>query len=124
MNGQIREYLEKAYNINAMELTTEEIVALVKKNKDLEEIRLVLKEMLEISDLVKFAKYVPLDNVNEASVLNAFMIVNLFNFSEFFFCVFFCAQSMHTVVNKPCHLIKFRNPHTSNFKCIIHTEYS
>lgn len=71
----IREYLEKAYNINAMELTTEEIVALVKKNKDLEEIRLVLKEMLEISDLVKFAKYVPLDNVNEASVLNAFMIV-------------------------------------------------
>jgi hypothetical protein len=58
-----------------MELTTDEIVALVKKNKDLDEIRLVLKEMLELSDLVKFAKFVPLENENEKVVLNAFMIV-------------------------------------------------
>ena len=71
----IREYLADAYDINAMELTTDEIVALVKKNKDLDEIRLVLKDMLELSDLVKFAKFVPLENENEASVLNAFMIV-------------------------------------------------
>jgi hypothetical protein len=71
----IREYLEKGYDINAMELTTDEIVALVKKNKDLDEIRLVLKEMLELSDLVKFAKFVPLENENEKVVLNAFMIV-------------------------------------------------
>lgn len=71
----IREYLADAYDINAMELTTDEIVALVKKNKDLDEIRLVLKGMLELSDLVKFAKFVPLENENEASVLNAFMIV-------------------------------------------------
>lgn len=71
----IREYLASAYDINAMELTTDEIVALVKKNKDLEEIRTVLKEMLELSDLVKFAKFIPLENENEASVINAFMIV-------------------------------------------------
>lgn len=71
----IREYLEGAYSINAMELTTDEIVALVKKNKELDEIRLVLKEMLELSDLVKFAKFVPLENENERVVLNAFMIV-------------------------------------------------
>ena len=71
----IREYLEGAYHINALELTTDEIVALVKKNKDLDEIRNVLKEMLELSDLVKFAKFSPLENENEASVINAFMIV-------------------------------------------------
>ena len=71
----IREYLDSAYNINAMELTTDEIVALVKKNKDLDEIRNVLKEMLELSDLVKFAKFIPLENENETSVINAFMIV-------------------------------------------------
>lgn len=71
----IREYLENGYEINAMELTTDEIVALVKKNKDLDEIRVVLKEMLELSDLVKFAKFVPLENENERVVLNAFMIV-------------------------------------------------
>ena len=52
-------------------------VALVKKNKDLDEIRVVLKEMLELSDLVKFAKFVPLENENESVVLNAFMIVRL-----------------------------------------------
>ena len=71
----IREYLENGYEINAMEMTTDEIVALVKKNKELDEIRLVLKEMLELSDLVKFAKFVPLENENETVVLNAFMIV-------------------------------------------------
>ena len=71
----IREYLENGYQINAMEMTTEEIVALVKKNKDLDEIRIVLKEMLELSDLVKFAKFVPLENDNEKMVLDAFMIV-------------------------------------------------
>lgn len=71
----IREYLENGYSINAMEMTTDEIVALVKKNKDLDEIRLVLKEMLELSDLVKFAKFVPLENENEKAVLDAFMIV-------------------------------------------------
>ncbi|MEE0990637.1 MAG: hypothetical protein UIC45_04890, partial [Paludibacteraceae bacterium] len=42
---------------------------------DLDEIRVVLKEMLELSDLVKFAKFVPLENENERVVLNAFMIV-------------------------------------------------
>lgn len=71
----IREYLENGYEINAMEMTTDEIVALVKKNKELDEIRLVLKEMLELSDLVKFAKFVPLENENERMVLNAFLIV-------------------------------------------------
>lgn len=71
----IREYLSGAYCINAMEMTTDEIVALVKKNKDLDEIRLVLKDMLELSDLVKFAKFVPLENENEKAVLDAFMIV-------------------------------------------------
>lgn len=71
----IREYLSGAYGINAMEMTTDEIVALVKKNKDLDEIRLVLKDMLELSDLVKFAKFVPLENENEKAVLDAFMIV-------------------------------------------------
>ena len=71
----IREYLSGAYGINAMEMTTDEIVALVKKNKDLDEIRVVLKEMLELSDLVKFAKFIPLENENEKAVLDAFMIV-------------------------------------------------
>lgn len=71
----IREYLSCAYSINAMEMTTDEIVALVKKNKDLDEIRIVLKEMLELSDLVKFAKFIPLENENEKAVLDAFMIV-------------------------------------------------
>ena len=71
----IREYLSGAYGINAMEMTTDEIVALVKKNKDLDEIRIVLKEMLELSDLVKFAKFIPLENENEKAVLDAFMIV-------------------------------------------------
>ena len=71
----IREYLSRAYSINAMEMTTDEIVALVKKNKDLDEIRIVLKEMLELSDLVKFAKFIPSEMENEQSLRSAYHFV-------------------------------------------------
>lgn len=71
----IREYIESQFSINAMELTTDQILDLVKKNKDFEEVRVLLKEMLQLSDLVKFAKYIPLEDDNNRSMLNAFAFV-------------------------------------------------
>lgn len=71
----IREYMDSQFSINAMELTTDEILSLAKKNPEFEQVRQILKEMLELSDLVKFAKFVPMEDDNNRSMLNAFAFV-------------------------------------------------
>lgn len=71
----LRVYLEGRFGINAMELTSDEIMALVKKEPGLNEVRAALKDLLTLADLVKFAKMVPLENENEASLLIAFDVV-------------------------------------------------
>lgn len=72
----LRVYLEGRFAINAMELTSDEIMALVKKEPALEVVRTKLRQLLELSDLVKFAKMVPLENENESSLLVAFEVVD------------------------------------------------
>ncbi|MBO7159886.1 MAG: hypothetical protein J6V62_00420 [Paludibacteraceae bacterium] len=71
----LRVYLEGRFGINAMELTSDEIMALVKKEPGLNEVRAALKDLLTLADLVKFAKMVPIENQNEASLLIAFDVV-------------------------------------------------
>lgn len=71
----MREYMMGQFSINAMELTTDEILALTKKNPEFEQVRQILKEVLELSDLVKFAKFIPLEDENNRSMLNAFAFV-------------------------------------------------
>ncbi len=61
----IRLYLERAFNINALEMTTEEIkTAILQKQFD-EYLKIDLRHVLEISDLVKFAKYLPISTDHE-----------------------------------------------------------
>ena len=57
----IREYMENRYQIRALEMTTEEFLNYVSTNQDLKlEFQLILKDFLNSSDLVKFAKHLPL----------------------------------------------------------------
>lgn len=72
----LRVYLEGRFGINAMELTSDEIMALVKKEPGLNEVRAALKDLLTLADLVKFAKMVPIENQNERSLLTAFDVVD------------------------------------------------
>ena len=72
----LRVYLEGRFGINAMELTSDEIMALVKKEPGLNEVRAALKDLLTLADLVKFAKMVPIENQNERSLLIAFDVVD------------------------------------------------
>lgn len=72
----LRVYLEGRFGINAMELTSDEIMALVKKEPGLNEVRAALKDLLTLADLVKFAKMVPLENENERCLLIAFDVVD------------------------------------------------
>jgi hypothetical protein len=72
----LREYLENRYKILALEQTTEEIMMSI-KYFEIEEIsRSKLRQVLMLSDLVKFAKENPLPNENEASLNNAFEFVH------------------------------------------------
>lgn len=72
----LREYLDGRFDINARELTSDEIMQLVKKVPETEEIRGVLKQLLELADLVKFAKVVPLEDESARAIISAFEIVD------------------------------------------------
>lgn len=65
----IRRYLENRYFIRALEETSFEILQDVEDQEIEREQIESLKEILELSDLVKFAKHVPLEEENDA-ILN------------------------------------------------------
>ena len=71
----IRNYINKRFGFNAMEMTSTEIIDKlleIKDEKALEE----LKGLFQTSDLVKFAKHIPLMNENDANLLTALKFVN------------------------------------------------
>ncbi|TAL59934.1 MAG: hypothetical protein EPN85_08380 [Bacteroidetes bacterium] len=71
----IRQYIEKRFYINAMEQVSDEIMYAFRTIDLSEELRTKLRNILFLSDLVKFAKEVPLPNENEASWMNAYEFV-------------------------------------------------
>jgi hypothetical protein len=72
----IRIYIEGRFSIPAMEKTSDEILADIKKNK-IDELYSFdkLREMFYTSDLAKFAKYQPSPDENEESFKTAFRFV-------------------------------------------------
>lgn len=72
----LRTYIEQRFQINAMEMTTAEILPLFKKDKNTQSVYQNLRQILQLSDLVKFAKMVPLENEDELSIMNAYLFVN------------------------------------------------
>ncbi len=73
----IRTYIEHRFNIIALEMTTQEINDKVNEFDILDEAKLKLRQVLELSDLAKFAKYEPIASENELCVANAIEFVNL-----------------------------------------------
>ncbi|WEK20665.1 MAG: hypothetical protein P0Y49_05875 [Candidatus Pedobacter colombiensis] len=71
----IREYLEKRYEINALEQTSEEIFSGLRHLNISEQNTNKLRQMLLLADLVKFAKATPLNTDNEQSMENAISFV-------------------------------------------------
>jgi len=65
----LRMYLAEQFQIQAMEQTSEEILQSVQGLTLPEELRTRLQEMLGVSDLVKFAKYLPEQQENENTLL-------------------------------------------------------
>lgn len=72
----IREYLEKRYVIKTQEKTTDEIFAGLKYLDIDNESRDLLRRILLLADLVKFAKENPLPPENEQSIENAIAFIS------------------------------------------------
>ncbi|MDP4115799.1 MAG: hypothetical protein Q8903_06670 [Bacteroidota bacterium] len=72
----IRKYFEDQFKLPALELTTSEIVDLLDKNGLFGKIKDLTFSFLSNADMVKFAKFVPLNNVNEEMMHQAKEIIN------------------------------------------------
>ncbi|HOA09009.1 MAG: hypothetical protein KBB29_00375 [Bacteroidales bacterium] len=73
----LRKYMEGRFGINAPEQTTSEILSELERIEyDFGHLKEELRELLVISDLVKFAKHVPLIQENEKNMNFAFDFVN------------------------------------------------
>lgn len=73
----LREYIDSRFSINAMEMTTTEILASLRANKESKLVENNMKAILEVADFVKFAKMRPLPEDSEAAMRNAINFVEL-----------------------------------------------
>lgn len=72
LSGIVRRYIENRFNIRAPEMTTEEFLMKVKEDDALSvEQKGLLREFLESCDLVKFAKYEPVEQEAALSMSSA-----------------------------------------------------
>ncbi len=72
----LRRYISRRYGVNAMEKTSEEILAIIERETDERTVYDTLKQVLRLSDYVKFAKLHPLPDENDESMRNAYLFVN------------------------------------------------
>lgn len=73
----IREYIENRFGIYAVEMTTSDILDAINDTNCSDSDIQRLKQMLELADAVKFAKYQPLQNENDQSMSNSFDFVEM-----------------------------------------------
>lgn len=72
----LRKYMEERFGTNAMEKTSGEILEEIKHISEANSVYDNLKQILQLADFVKFAKYQPLPDENELSMANAYLFVN------------------------------------------------
>jgi hypothetical protein len=72
----LREYFTRRFNIQAMEMTSGEIITALQRDEYAIIVMDKLKQILSVSDMVKFAKRQPTTEENEISIVNSFFVVN------------------------------------------------
>lgn len=74
----VRAYIENRFDIQAMEQTSAETIGVFKQNKELIDGTSLdqIQHILSLADLVKFAKYAPLPDDNNLTLMNAYFFVN------------------------------------------------
>jgi hypothetical protein len=71
----LRQYLQRRFSINAMEMSSTQILASLRSNPETRDNQPRIKQILEIADFVKFAKVRPLpdDNVKSYNIVVNFV---------------------------------------------------
>lgn len=72
----LRRYINERFGVNSLEMTTDEILSIIKTKTEDGSAYQNLKQVLIISDLVKFAKYKPFMDENDLSLMNSYFFVN------------------------------------------------
>ena len=71
----LRRYIVERFAINAMEMTSGEILETIREQHDADSVYKNLRQILTLSDFVKFAKMNPLPDENDQSMKNAYLFV-------------------------------------------------
>jgi len=72
----VRLYIEERFKINALELTSDEVIKVFKSQVVDTESKAKLTQILTLSDFVKFAKQIPIEVEHTLTLNNAFDFVN------------------------------------------------
>jgi len=72
----LRRYIFRRFSINAMEMTSYEILDIITRENDARSVYDTLKQILQLADLVKFAKWRPLPDENDLCMAYAYLFVN------------------------------------------------
>lgn len=72
----LREYIDRRFGVNAVEMTSSEIIDALKHNSETQLVNDQLSEILAVADFVKFAGQRPLADDNERSFQRAVNFVN------------------------------------------------
>jgi len=72
----VRLYIEERFKINALELTSDEVIKVFKSQVVDSESKAKLTQILTLSDFVKFAKQIPIEVEHTLTLNNAFDFVN------------------------------------------------
>jgi hypothetical protein len=73
----VRTYIEHRFEINAMEFTTDETLEHFRNNLISPEAKEKLRQILQLADMVKFAKAIPVGTENELTMQQAFDFIAL-----------------------------------------------
>lgn len=72
----LRRYINERYGINSLEMTSGEILSIIRIKTEEDSIYENLKQVLIVADLVKFAKYKPFTDENDLSLMNSYFFVS------------------------------------------------
>ena len=76
LTDALRRYINERYGINSLEMTSGEILSIIRTKAEEDSVYNNLKQVLSVADLVKFAKYKPFIDENDLSLMNSYFFVN------------------------------------------------
>lgn len=72
----LRRYIHERYGVNSLEMTSGEILGIIRTKAEEDSVYENLKQILTIADLVKFAKHKPFIDENDLSLMNSYFFIN------------------------------------------------